>query len=72
MIRTLLFVVIGILILSFFGISLQSLVNSPVAQENFHYLWSLVVYAWDYVITFFQNLFAQAAAGMPKLPFHHF
>jgi hypothetical protein len=39
-----------LLVLSFFGISLQHLVESPVAQENFHYVGSLFSQAWHDVI----------------------
>jgi hypothetical protein len=47
MFRVIFWVVVGVIALSFFGISLKAIVTSPVGQENFAYLWELTV-------TFFQ------------------
>ena len=35
-----------ILALSFFGISIQAIVNSPAGQANFTYLFNLLSQAW--------------------------
>ncbi|MEI6057748.1 MAG: hypothetical protein WCQ60_02135 [bacterium] len=40
-------VVIAILILSYYGFSIRSTVESPVTQNNFSYVWGGVVYTWD-------------------------
>ncbi len=42
--------------LSFFGVSLQSLVDSPLAQSNFAYLWHLVLSAWIFIVDATQSL----------------
>lgn len=34
------------LALSFFGISIQAIINSPAGQENFGYLVDLLIQAW--------------------------
>ncbi len=44
------YIVAGILLLSFFGISLQAIVNSPAGQENFAYLWILTKMFWHWLL----------------------
>ncbi|MDO8624057.1 MAG: hypothetical protein Q7R54_01755 [bacterium] len=55
MLKLIFWIVIGVLALSFFGISLQSIINSPAGQENFAYLWQLIVATWNWFIAFIQN-----------------
>lgn len=50
MIEIIVWVIVGILVLSFFGISLPSIINSPVGQANIQYLWDLVVLGWNWII----------------------
>ncbi len=50
-----LWVVAGVLALSFFGISLQAIVNSPAGQENFAYLWYLLVAGWVWLVALANN-----------------
>lgn len=47
MLKLIIYIVGGLLVLSFFGISLQHLVESPAAQTNFEYVQSLLEQAWD-------------------------
>ncbi len=47
MLKLVIYIVVGLLVLSFFGISLQHLVESPAAQTNFQYVTSLLEQAWD-------------------------
>ncbi len=56
MLRLIFWVVVGVLALSFFGISLQSIISSPAGQENFAYVWHLVVSLWNWLFQFFTNL----------------
>lgn len=60
MFRLIFWSIVGVLALSFFGISLQSIINSPAGQENFAYLWSFVVFAWDWIVRSLVNLFTSA------------
>ncbi|HQT82784.1 MAG TPA: hypothetical protein PLW99_01385 [Candidatus Paceibacterota bacterium] len=39
-------VLVLVLALSFFGISIQAIVNSPAGQANFAYLFNLLHQAW--------------------------
>jgi hypothetical protein len=43
MLRVIFWIIVGVLALSFFGISLKAIVTSPAGQENFAYLWELTV-----------------------------
>jgi len=42
MLRIIFYIVVLVLALSFFGISLQSIIHSSAAQANFSYLWQLI------------------------------
>ncbi len=57
MIRLIIWVVIGLLALSFFGVSLRALVESPTSQENFSYLFNLLEQGWDYIRVWFETTF---------------
>jgi hypothetical protein len=50
MLHIIFYTILIILILSFFGVSLESIVHSPEAQTNFGYLWSLILIGWRYVL----------------------
>jgi hypothetical protein len=41
-------ILVLLLALSFFGISIQAIVNSPAGQENFTYLSSLLSQFWQW------------------------
>lgn len=58
MLRIMLYVVVGVLALSFFGISIQSIVYSPAGQENFGYLGELISAGFDIVQGFAGAVFA--------------
>lgn len=52
MVKLLILIVIAVLVLSFFGITIQSVVQSPAGQANFAYLWSLILMGWNWLISF--------------------
>lgn len=43
------------LALSFFGISIQAIVNSPVGQENLAYLAYLSAQGWHWLVSYAQH-----------------
>lgn len=45
--RTLLLVVVIVFALSFFGISIRAIMESPVGQDNLEFVWQLIKGAWD-------------------------
>lgn len=58
MFKLIFWILILILALSFFGVSLQAIINSPAGQENFAYLLSLFYKAWQWFIEFIRGLTA--------------
>ena len=50
MLRLVVIILVGTLALSFFGITIQSIVNSPAGQANFGYLGWLVHVVWSYIM----------------------
>ena len=60
--KLIILIVIAILILSFFGFNLRSIVESDTSKENFSYAWSWVVLVWDRYLSkpvtyFWNNIF---------------
>ncbi len=55
MLRLIVLIIIGILVLSFFGISLQNLVHSPTTQMNFAFVWQLIVAGWNEILVLLQH-----------------
>jgi hypothetical protein len=49
MLKLILSIIVLVLVLSFFGISIQSVVNSPTGQENFSYLHSISFAFWNWI-----------------------
>ena len=47
MIKWIIILIILILVLSYFGINIQQVVNSPTSQSNISYVWSGVTYVWN-------------------------
>lgn len=56
MLRVAFLVVILVLLLSFFGVSLQHLVESPASQANFGYVGDLLSHGWNDLLTFLNGL----------------
>lgn len=50
MLRLIFWLFVLILALSFFGISIQAIVNSPAGQENIQYIGNLLSRAWKWII----------------------
>lgn len=46
-IKLILFIVIALIALGFFGYNLRDIVNSPTVRDNLTYVWGLVVKLWD-------------------------
>lgn len=50
MIKTIIYIIIGILILSYLGIDIKRAVESPTTRENFSYVTQAALYVWDHVL----------------------
>ncbi|MDD5164984.1 MAG: hypothetical protein PHG25_00370 [Candidatus Pacebacteria bacterium] len=46
-IKWIIIIVIALLVLSYYGFSLRTLVDSPVTQDNIHYVATSTVSVWD-------------------------
>lgn len=56
MIRLIIWIVIGILALSFFGISLRHIVESPTNQDNFTFAFDLVRVGWQVIVEWLKSI----------------
>lgn len=55
MLKFIFWIIVGVLALSFFGISLETVVNSPAGQANFSYLWQIVLDLWHWLTGLLQH-----------------
>lgn len=46
-IKMIILIIIAIIVLSYFGFDLQSIIESPTAQKNLNYAKEFVVHIWD-------------------------
>lgn len=61
-IKTILIIVIGVVILSYFGFNIREIVENPTTQSNLSYVWNMAVSVWkNYlevsVMYIWQNIF---------------
>lgn len=56
MLRLIVWIVIGVLALSFFGISLRELVQDPQTQDNFSFIIDLVRNGWHFLTGWIEGL----------------
>ncbi len=49
MVRLIIWIVIGLLALSFFGISLRGLVENPTNQDNLSFVFAMVESGWSMI-----------------------
>lgn len=52
MLRLIIWVIVGLLALSFFGVSLEALYNSPTNQNNLSFLTRLFMEGWNVIADF--------------------
>jgi hypothetical protein len=72
MLKLIILIIIGLLALSFFGISLQHIVDMPTTHENFVYVTGLLTVGWNQLIALCEHAFAQGAAYIAQLFTFHF
>lgn len=58
MIRSLITIAIFILVLSFFGISIRSIVQSPTGEDNLTFVWELIRTGWHILTGWLQLILA--------------
>lgn len=57
MAHLIIWVIVGLLALSFFGVSLQALVENPTNQNNMTYLANLLSDGWNLISAWFEATF---------------
>jgi hypothetical protein len=50
MLRIIFYAVVAVLVLSFFGITIQSIIHSPAGEANFGYLGDLIVSGFRFIV----------------------
>lgn len=56
MIRFIILLVILILALSYFGISIRNIVESPTGQDNLGFVWTYIQDGWDILVMWLASL----------------
>lgn len=46
-VKTILLIVVGLIVLGFFGYNLKEIIDSPTVNENLTYVWGLVANTWN-------------------------
>lgn len=65
MVRFIIIVAILILALSFFGISIRGIVESPVGHDNFTFIWELIKTGWHILVGWFTSITSLVQAAIP-------
>jgi hypothetical protein len=68
MVRLIAWIVVLLLALSFFGVSLKSLVNSPTNKENVSFISQLLHQGWATMLSWLHNLLDPIVAAMDASP----
>ena len=55
LIKLIVWIIVGLLALSFFGISLRALVDTPTNQDNVEFLITTLHMGWDYIVSWWQG-----------------
>lgn len=50
MVRFIIILAILVLALSYFGISIRNIVESPTGQDNFTFVWNLIQNGWNVLV----------------------
>ena len=56
MLRAIILIIILLLVLSFFGVSVQHIIESPTGQANFGYVGDLLSKGWNDIVTIVNDL----------------
>lgn len=61
MLRAIILVIVLLLVLSFFGVSVQHIIESPAGQSNFGYVGDLLSLGWRDLVSFVTSLWNSIA-----------
>jgi hypothetical protein len=64
MLKIIFWTIVIVLFLSFFGISIQNIATSPIGQQNFGFVWQIVLEVWNFFVGIFNAIFAPTVAAL--------
>lgn len=50
MLKLIIYILVGLFVLSFFGVSVQHIIESPTTQANFDYVETLLAQGWEDIV----------------------
>ncbi|MBU1292811.1 hypothetical protein KJ819_01950 [Patescibacteria group bacterium] len=56
MVRFIILLIILVLALSYFGISIRNIVESPTGQDNFSFVWAHIKDGWEILVVWIAGL----------------
>jgi len=56
-IKLLILIVIGLVVLGYFGYDVRDIIRKPQVQENLHYAWGLAKTGWFWLVNFVKGIF---------------
>ncbi|MEK7100141.1 MAG: hypothetical protein AAB883_03325 [Patescibacteria group bacterium] len=69
MLRLIILVVVMVLVLSFFGVSIRAIVESPTGHDNVNFVWQIVQNGWDLVVNGWHSFVAWITAFTKPIRF---
>jgi hypothetical protein len=66
MVRLIIICIIAILALSYFGISIRHIAESPTGVDNFTYVWTHVLEGWHILLGWLSDLIGASKGAMSK------
>ena len=66
MIRLIIIVAILLLALSFFGISIRAIVQSPTGQDNLTFVWQILHTGWGIILGWYHLLISTIQSVLPE------
>ncbi len=66
MVNLIIWIIVGLLALSFFGISLRGLIESPTNQDNVNFLSDILTVGFNIIGTWFSGIVESVKSVLPK------
>ena len=60
LLKTIIIIVIALIVLGYFGVNIQNVMNMPFVQNNLAWLWNILVWIWNVIsapIMYLWNIF---------------
>lgn len=70
LIKLIVLIVILIIVLSYLGINIQKIAESETGRANFGYVWQMILKAWDWLVSLYQQYLAEPVGQVFNSLFH--